>query len=119
VLESEVGVEAVEATRPETLVEADPGHRFVERGRGQPAVPGPPDLLGHDETRIFQHLKVFLHAGQADPSRRREVTDGGRAVAQPHQDTAADRVGQAGEDAIECLLLNHTVHCTTVNRSVQ
>jgi len=68
------------------------------------------DLLGGDESSVFEHRDMLLDPGERHVELVREVADRRVGSAESLEDAASGRVGKRAECAVECSrILNHTV----------
>ena len=106
-------VELAVACVPELVIPLDPCRHFLETAGADSAGPDAADLLGDDESRLFEDADVLPHAGEGHVEPVGEVRDRGVLTAELLENTASRGVRQRRKRGIEMgpRILNHTVQC--------
>jgi len=93
--------EAVESAFEHPSVSRDPRGLFLEPARAEPASAYPSDFFSTHQPGCFEYSDVFLDARQGDVEGLGELAYSGVRATQTLKNSAAGRVGEGGEGAIE------------------
>src|SRR5262245_33245181 len=93
-------VQLAEPRVPELVIPLDPRGHFFQSASADPAGAHAADLLRADESGVFEHDDVLLHAGQGHVELLGEVRDRCLPPPQLLQDAATGDVRQRGERGI-------------------
>src|SRR5919204_107489 len=96
-----VAAEAVGPPLPGPPVLLDPSRHVLKLRGTQAALASPSHLLGEHELCILEHPHVLLDAVERQAERLGQLTDGGGTVREQLEDSAARRIREREERAIE------------------
>jgi hypothetical protein len=98
---------------PEAFVSPQPGHRLLQRRRGEAAEDGAAGFGTTDQGCVRQHVEMLHDRWQRHGKRTGQVADGcAFSLAQLGYERAPRRIGERRENVIQIsvLILNHLVN---------